>query len=79
MTDRINAFTVVLDRDIREDDVAAIQNALQMVRGVRSVSPHVADLQSHIAYERAYSAIYAKVFDALAPDWMKEARKTTGE
>ena len=42
MTDRINAFVVILDRDIRDDDVEAITNALRMVKHVASVEPVVA-------------------------------------
>lgn len=49
MTDRFHAFTVVLDRDIREDDAEPIVAAIKMIKGVQSVEPHVVDLEDHSA------------------------------
>ena len=65
MTDRINAFIVVLDRDYREDDVEPILTALRMVRGVVSVVPHVADLTDQIALERTKNELRSRVYEAL--------------
>jgi hypothetical protein len=67
MTDRINAITVVLERDAREDDVEVILNAIRLIRGVLSVTPHVAQLQDHIAQERAQHALRAKLREVLWP------------
>ena len=39
MTDRINAFIVILDRDIREDDAEDTITALKQIKGVLSVKP----------------------------------------
>jgi hypothetical protein len=38
MTDRYNSLTVVLDRDIREDDAEHILNAIRMIKGVGNSS-----------------------------------------
>ena len=38
MTDRLNALTVSLDRDIREDDAEVIINAIKAIRGVNGVT-----------------------------------------
>lgn len=43
MTDRISGFTVILDHDIRDDDIAPVLAAIEMVKHVISVEPHVAD------------------------------------
>ncbi len=43
MTDRLNALIVILEHDIREDDAEPIINAIQQLRGVLQVEPHVAD------------------------------------
>ena len=43
MTDRIAAFTVVLDEPIREDDVETIMNALKQIRCVLTVKRVIAD------------------------------------
>ena len=65
MTDRINALIVTLDHDIREDDVEHIVGAIHMIKYVASVKKNVADIGSHIAYERAVLAVGKALFDAL--------------
>lgn len=67
MTDRINALTVVLDRDIREDDVEWIVNAIRMVKGVLSVEPRVANMTDHIAKVRAEQEMKTRILAALTP------------
>lgn len=34
MSDRINALTVVLERDIRDDDIEPILTSIRLIRGV---------------------------------------------
>jgi hypothetical protein len=55
MTDRIAAFVVVLDADVREDDplAHAIRDSIRLLRGVADVRPVVADGELHIAEARA--------------------------
>lgn len=65
MTDRYNALTVVLDRDIREDDSELLINAIRMLRGVLSVNPNVSDLQDHVAIMRVKQELTQKLYDAL--------------
>lgn len=65
MTQRINALTVVLEKDIREDDVELITNAIRMLKYVLSVNTNVSDINSHIAYQRARYDIQDKLFEAL--------------
>ncbi len=67
MTDRYNALTIVLERDIRSDDAETIINAIKMIRGVISVSPNVVDMDSHIAYTRAQTDLSKKLFEVLYP------------
>jgi hypothetical protein len=52
VTDRHSGYVVALASDIRDDDAEAIINALRMVRGVISVEPVMADIQSWIAESR---------------------------
>ena len=68
MTDRINALTVVLDRDIREDDVQGLIDAIKYLSGVDKVTMHVANLESHIAESRARLALRKKIADLLFAD-----------
>lgn len=68
MTDRYNALTVVLDRDIREDDAESILAAIRMVRGVLSVTPHVSDFTTHIAEQRVRNELGTKILAILYPE-----------
>lgn len=57
MSDRINAFTIVLDKDIKNEDVQDLLTALKMLKGVISVTPNVADISDHIAQMRERARI----------------------
>lgn len=65
MTDRISAFVVTLDEDIREDDVAPILNAILQLRHVISVDPVVSDVTGLIAQVRANSEWKDKLIDLI--------------
>lgn len=54
MTDRIQALTVTLSRDIREDDCEAIVNSIMMIKGVATVTPVVSNVSAHVARMREY-------------------------
>lgn len=73
MTDRINALTVILQDDIREDDVAGIITAINMIRGVLAVEPNVADLNAAIAQQRAHHDLGMKVL-AVVRDAVLDGR-----
>lgn len=49
MTDRINQLTVILERDMRDDDVEGLMQAILLLRGVLNVRPIVED---QVAQER---------------------------
>jgi len=65
MTDRVNGFTVHLDRDIREDDVEVIANAIRMIKGVVRVDNKVVGPMDHIAYMRGKREITDKLYKFL--------------
>lgn len=65
MTDRYNALTVVLAADTRDDDAEYIINAIRMIRGVQTVTPHVASHADYIAYTRARAELRQRVLDAF--------------
>lgn len=67
MTDRLNALTVVLEKDMREDDAKAVINAISQIRGVLSVIPNVTDMRDHIAQERARREIGVKLMEIVYP------------
>ena len=66
MTDRISAITVVLDKDIREDDAAPLVEAFKHFAGVIDVRPEVSgDLGIHIAESRARAKLIDEMRDIL--------------
>lgn len=65
MTDRIHSLTVVLEQNIREDDVQGLIDAIARLRHVLSVRPHVANIETHMAEERARTILTHKILEAL--------------
>lgn len=67
MSDRIAAFIVTLEKDIRDDDAEKYVDAIKCIRGVQSVAPIVSDMTLHIAEERARRELGAKLWEVLYP------------
>jgi hypothetical protein len=65
MTDRIKGFVVTLEHDYRNDDAAVIRAALEMVKGVISVSPVVADISDHMNRMRIRLELREKLLGLL--------------
>lgn len=68
MTDRHSGYTVVLDKDVREDDAESIRLALSMVKGVHSVIPHVANHDLAVAERRVRREMEDRLYAALSKD-----------
>lgn len=67
VTDRVHALTVVLDRDIRTDDIEPLLTAISLLRGVASVASVRVDAGDYIARERARTALLTEILKALEP------------
>jgi len=67
MTDRFHSLTVVLERDIREDDAEMLLNALRMLRGVISVEGNIVDVDGYVAEERVRYELRDKLMSVLFP------------
>lgn len=65
MSDRINALTVILEKDIRDDDCEQLIAAISQLRGVLEVKARVANTQDVIAYNRARHVLQKRLWDAL--------------
>lgn len=52
MADLVKGLTVVLERDIRDDDAQAIISAIQQIRGVASVTPHITTGEDYFVARR---------------------------
>lgn len=54
MTDRIRTLKVLLDRDIRTDDLEFVTNAIKMIKGVQRVEDgDVVGIDEHMARDTA--------------------------
>lgn len=67
MTDRIFALTVVINEDIREDEVQLIIDAMLQLRGVIAVGKNIADQRLFTAENRARREIGDKLIGILFP------------
>ena len=67
MTNRYHSLTVVLEKDIREDDAEYLLNAIKMIKGVLSVDPFISDIESHMAESRARQELGQKLWEVLYP------------
>lgn len=65
MTDRIHALTVTLEENIREDDIQPLIAAIMQLRGVLSVSPHVADVALHTATMRVKNDLRERLYKVI--------------
>jgi hypothetical protein len=69
MTDRVSAFIVILEQDMREDDAAALRQALERFRGVDEVKDYGADfLAESIGETRERNRIATQIVRILYPD-----------
>jgi hypothetical protein len=67
MTDRFNTLTVVLEKDIREDDAEHLLIAINCLKGVLSVKGNVASASDYMAEERAMHVWREKLLDLAYP------------
>ena len=65
MTARINSFTVILEKDMREDDAEALKSALSMMKGVISVQENVSDILGAVSKARAREDIINKLIEVI--------------
>lgn len=65
MTDRVHSFQVVLETNVREDDIDGIVGALKHVKGVLNVVPVKSTYDSVMAEERVRVEYKKKILDLL--------------
>jgi replicative superfamily II helicase len=65
MTDRFSSLTVVLEKDIREDDAQVLIAAIQQLRGVLAVEGNVADLAEFVTAQRVRQEFREKLWEVL--------------
>ena len=67
MSDRIIAYTVVLDKDYKDEDAKYIKQALEMIKGVSAVEEKIADPDYYFAVHRARSELVTQIREILKP------------
>jgi hypothetical protein len=67
MTDRYHSLTVVLGKDVREDDCQPLIDAIRHMRGVIDVSGNVSGFDD-IGYMRARNELSKKLWKVLWPN-----------
>lgn len=68
MTDRVKALTVTLEKDIRDDDIETLVNAIKMLKGILDVENLIVTHEDHFAYLRAKRELGTKLWDVLYPE-----------
>jgi len=71
VSDTVNGFIVVLDKEYKDDAVQATINAIKQIKGVIKVTPNVVDARDHIAAARIKQELITKMFNVLTD---KEAK-----
>jgi hypothetical protein len=63
MTDRASSLTVVLENNMRVDDVECLVNAILMLKNVLSVDKNISNYETYVAQIRAERRIMEKIYD----------------
>jgi nitrate reductase NapAB chaperone NapD len=63
MSDRINGFIVVLDKDYKDEDIEPTIKAIEQIKGVIAVKPNIVTADDYIAKERTKIEIVNKLYD----------------
>jgi hypothetical protein len=65
MSDRYNYLTVVLEKDLKDEDAEPLIEAIKQFRGVLSVKPNVSDSEAWWATERIRKELTEKLWKVL--------------
>lgn len=66
MTDRVRNLTVVLDRDVRTDDLEVIVAAINMIKGVHSISWNPVNGDDYVNRQVLKSDFHSKLLKCIA-------------
>ena len=70
MSDRINGFVVILDKDYKDEDIEATIKAIEQIKGVVAVKPNIVKHNDYIAKEQTKINIVEKIYN-FAQDILK--------
>lgn len=72
MSARVIGVMVSFDTDMRQEDAEAIMRAIECIRHVRTVEPHVVDEVDWLAREKVRGEWAAKIWEVLQPSVTKK-------
>ncbi len=65
MTDRVKGFVVTLDKDMRVDDVEAIKQAIEMIKGVANVDSAISNFDDVMNRAVVRQELISKLWEVL--------------
>lgn len=65
MSDRYNSLTVLLEKDLKDEDAEPLIAAIKQLRGVLDVTPTVSNMIGILAEERARRELIDKLWSVL--------------
>jgi len=68
MTDNYNTLTIVLEKDIREDDAESLLNAIRCLKGVLKVKGNITNTSDYMAQERVRHELGIKLRNVIYPE-----------
>jgi hypothetical protein len=71
MTDRVKGLVVVLEEDMRTDDVENVIRLICTIKGVLSVENNIVNPDDYINRERVRIELVQKLWSVLKPDSLK--------
>lgn len=68
MSDKINGFIVVLDKELVDISAQKTIDAIKQIKGVIKVTPNVVDARDHIAEAKVKQELINKLFGLLTEE-----------
>ena len=65
MSDRVKGFVVVLDEDYKDDSAEIIENAIKMIKGIKSVTPSIVNSEDLMNRMKIQSEIKEKLYKLI--------------
>jgi hypothetical protein len=75
MTDRLQGFLVVLDRDIRDDDAEPIKAAIEQIKHVARVDPMPVNAQDHLTRCKVAMQIHNQLLKVVTDYYKPEGEE----
>lgn len=69
MSDRTHSLVVALEKDMHDDDVLVLSDAIRTLRGVLAVANIVSDINSYMAGERARRKLQEVLMKLVKEGW----------